>query len=64
MARIDRRVREAGVYFITTDTWQRQPIFQKANVAEIVLQQILECGERVGISDQERQNALAPQVSM
>jgi len=46
MSRIERRVHQAGVYFVTTDTWQRRPIFKKANVAEIVLQQILECRER------------------
>lgn len=45
MSRIERRVHQAGVYFVTTDTWQRRPIFKKENVAEIVLQQILECRE-------------------
>jgi putative transposase len=46
MSRIVRRVRQAGVYFVTTDTWQRRPIFKKANVADIVLDQILTCRDR------------------
>jgi len=46
MSRIERRVRRAGGDFVTTDTWQRRPIFSKANVADIVLDQILKCHER------------------
>jgi putative transposase len=46
MSRIERRVHRAGVYFVTTDTWQRRPIFKKENVAETVLEQILECRAR------------------
>lgn len=46
MARIVRRIRQAGVYFITTDTWQRRQIFLKPDPARIVLEQILECRER------------------
>jgi putative transposase len=46
MSRIERRVRQAGVYFVTTDTWQRRPIFKKANAADIVLDQILTCRDR------------------
>ena len=46
MSRIARRVRQAGVYFVTTDTWERRPIFKKPNVAEVVLDQILTCRDR------------------
>jgi putative transposase len=46
MSRIARRVRQPGVYFITTDTWQRREIFRKADPAGIVVEQIMECQER------------------
>jgi putative transposase len=46
MSRLARRVRQPGVYFITTDTWQRRQIFLKADPARIFLEQILECRER------------------
>lgn len=46
MSRIEHRVHQAGVYFVTTDTWQRRPIFGKANVADLVLEQIVDCRER------------------
>jgi putative transposase len=46
MSRLARRVRQPGVYFITTDTWQGRQIFLKPDPAAIVLEQILECRER------------------
>jgi putative transposase len=46
MSRIARRVRKPGVYFITTDTWQRREIFSKPDPARIVVEQIMECQER------------------
>ena len=46
MSRIARRVRQPGVYFITTDTWQRRPLFLKPDPARILLEQILGCRER------------------
>lgn len=46
MSRIARRVKQSGVYFITTDTWQRRQVFQKTEPARILLEQILECRER------------------
>jgi putative transposase len=46
MSRLTRRVRQPGVYFITTDTWQRRQLFLKPDPARIVLEQILECRER------------------
>src|SRR5258708_15372041 len=46
MSRIVRRVRQAGVYFVTSDTWERRPIFAKPKTAQIVLQQVLQCRDR------------------
>jgi len=46
MSRIARRVKQPGVYFITTDTWQRRQIFLKPEPARIVLEQILDCRGR------------------
>jgi putative transposase len=46
MSRIERRVKQAGVYFVTTDTWQRRQIFLKPGPAKIVLEQLLECRDR------------------
>jgi REP element-mobilizing transposase RayT len=46
MSRIARRVRQAGVYFITTDTWQRREVFRNPDPARMVVEQITECQER------------------
>ncbi|MHB8526969.1 MAG: REP-associated tyrosine transposase [Candidatus Acidiferrales bacterium] len=46
MSRIIRRVRHAGVYFVTTHTWQRRALFQKDATAQILLAQILDCRDR------------------
>ena len=46
MGRIGRRVRQAGVYFVTTDTWQKHPLFINTVLANIVVEQILSCRER------------------
>ena len=46
MGRIARRVRQAGVYFVTTDTWQKHPLFISVALANIVVEQILSCRER------------------
>ena len=46
MGRIKRRVRQAGVYFVTAKAWQRRPIFAKPSPAEILLEQILNCRNR------------------
>lgn len=46
MSRIEHRVHQAGVYFVTTDTWQRRQLFKNSNVAQIVLEQILQCREK------------------
>ncbi len=46
MARIARRVRQPGVYFVTANTWQRRQLFAKSAPARIVLEQIVECRQR------------------
>ncbi len=46
MGRIARRVRQAGVYFVTTDTWQKHPLFINTALANIVVEQILSCRDR------------------
>ncbi|HEV2488751.1 MAG TPA: transposase [Candidatus Acidoferrales bacterium] len=46
MSRIIRRIRQSGVYFVTTHTWQRRKLFQKEAPARIFLEQVLDCRER------------------
>ena len=46
MAKIARRVRQAGVYFVTTDTWERHAIFINTVLAGIVVDQIVSCRDR------------------
>ncbi len=46
VGRITRRVRQAGVYFVTTDTWQKHPIFINTALANIVVEQIVSCRDR------------------
>jgi hypothetical protein len=46
VGRIARRVRQAGVYFVTTDTWQKHPLFINTALANIVVEQIVSCRER------------------
>jgi len=46
MAKIARRVRQAGVYFVTTDTWERHALFINTALASIVVEQIVSCRER------------------
>jgi putative transposase len=41
-----RRVRQAGVYFVTSHTWQRRELFRQNDSAEIVVQQLLGCRDR------------------
>jgi putative transposase len=44
VGRIARRVRQAGV--VTTDTWQKHPLFNNTVLANIVVEQILSCRDR------------------
>ncbi len=46
MAIIARRVRQAGVYFVTTDTWERHAVFINTALANIVVEQIVSCRDR------------------
>jgi putative transposase len=46
MSRIVRRVHQAGVYFVTTHSWQRREIFRQDGVAEAVVQQLVSCRDR------------------
>ena len=46
MSRIARRIQQAGVYFVTTHTWQRRALFQKEQPAQILLAQNLDCRGR------------------
>lgn len=46
MSRITRRVKQFGVYFVTTDTWQRRQLFLNFEAAGIVLEQLMECRAR------------------
>jgi REP-associated tyrosine transposase len=45
VGRIARRVRQAGVYFVTTDTWQKHSLIN-TTLANIVLDQIVSCRDR------------------
>jgi putative transposase len=46
VGRIARRVRQAGVYFVTTDTWQRRALFINVVLARIVVEQMVACRDR------------------
>ena len=46
MAQIARRVRQAGLYFATTDTWERHALFINTSLANIVVEQIANCRDR------------------
>ena len=46
MGRIARRVHQAGVYFVTTDTWEKHPLFINAALTNIVVEQIMSCRDR------------------
>ncbi len=46
MGRIARRIRQAGVYFVTTDTWEKHPLFMNTVLANIVVEQVLSCRDR------------------
>jgi putative transposase len=46
MTHIVRRVRQAGVYFVTSRTWQSRTVFRELQAAQILLEQILNCRDR------------------
>ncbi len=46
MAHIVRRVRQAGVYFVSSRAWQSRALFQKPDTAQILIEQLLDCRAR------------------
>ena len=46
MTHIVRRVRQAGVYFVSSRTWQSRALFQKPEIAQLLIEQLLDCRER------------------
>ena len=46
MTHIVRRVRQAGVYFVSSRTWQSRVLFQKPEVAQILIEKLLDCRSR------------------
>jgi putative transposase len=46
VAKIARRVQQAGVYFVTSDTWQRSALFVNTARTKIVVEQIVACRDR------------------
>jgi putative transposase len=46
MAHIVRRVRQVGVYFVSSRTWQSRVLFQKPDTAQILIEQLLDCRKR------------------
>jgi putative transposase len=46
VGRIARRVHQAGAYFVTSDTWQKHPLFINTELANIVIEQIVSCRDR------------------
>jgi putative transposase len=46
MAHIVRRVRQLGVYFVSSRVWQSRPLFQKPETAKILIEQVLDCRKR------------------
>jgi REP-associated tyrosine transposase len=46
VGRIARRVHQAGVYFVPTNTWQRKALFINQGLGKIVVEQIVECRDR------------------
>jgi len=46
MVRPKHRVKAAGAYFVTTETWQRRALFKKDTIAKIVIETLLNCRKR------------------
>lgn len=46
MNRIIRRVRQAGVYFVTSSTEERRSVFANHECARVLLEQLLACRDR------------------
>src|SRR5580698_9898070 len=46
MSRLTHRTTPAGTYFVTTGAWQKTPVFQVAEIADIVVRRILACRDQ------------------
>jgi len=46
MARPRNRTRAGATYFVTTDTWERRPLFRRSALAEIVARKLVEYRDR------------------
>ena len=46
MSRIQRRIHQVGVYFVTTHTWQRRELFRQEGSSRIVVGQLFDCRDR------------------
>jgi len=46
MTHIIHRVRQAGVYFVTSRTWNSRALFRKPEIAQVLLNQLLTCRAR------------------
>jgi|SRR5271154_3315636 len=46
MTHIVRRVRQAGVYFVSSRTWQSRALFRKPEIAKVLIDQLLDCRSR------------------
>jgi putative transposase len=46
MSHIVRRIREPGVYFVSSRTWQSRALFREPAVAALLVEQLLDCRER------------------
>jgi putative transposase len=46
MAHIVRRVRQAGVYFVSSRTRQSRTLFQTPEIAQLLIEQLLDCRDR------------------
>jgi len=46
VSRIQRRVHQVGVYFVTTHTWQRRELFRQEGPSRIVVEQLFDCRDR------------------
>jgi len=46
MTHIVRRVRQAGVYFVSSRTWQSRALLRKPEAAQLLIEQLLDCRSR------------------
>lgn len=46
MSHIKRRVGQAGVYFVSSRTWQSRALFRRPEIATLLVDQLLDCRAR------------------